>query len=363
MGIAASNGTTTFLNPGIVTPNMKDTHGGMEKDFEAALAMLQDMAQKGKLKLRTFPAPIFKKKKGDPQRFVDFGVKMREKYNSDMLRVQQLKIHPEGNWNAEVAPFLKPYETGKQGVFNVDPETTAAIVLAAGKADMDVISHSDSDGTARAMVDAILAARKAGYANRSAIHQATWIHPDDVKRIIENKIPINTTPKFSNDFSGTDKDAYRALGRERTETEFGRYPDLARAGVSVSLSADVPGTPPDMQVPLFVIQGAVTLKNPADPNAKHFPPGIEPMSLEQAIRGMTAEAAWQLRMEDKIGSLEVGKYADLVVLEKNPFDVDPMEISGIDVLMTMMDGRFTYRADGDEREEGDRVYPGDFERY
>jgi predicted amidohydrolase YtcJ len=363
MGIAASNGTTTFLNPGIVTPNMKDTHGGMEKDFEAALAMLQDMAQKGKLKLRTFPAPIFKKKKGDPQRFVDFGVKMREKYNSDMLRVQQLKIHPEGNWNAEVAPFLKPYETGKQGVFNVDPETTAAIVLAAGKADMDVISHSDSDGTARAMVDAILAARKAGYANRSAIHHATWIHPDDVKRIIENKIPINTTPKFSNDFSGTDKDAYRALGRERTETEFGRYPDLARAGVSVSLSADVPGTPPDMQVPLFVIQGAVTLKNPADPNAKHFPPGIEPMSLEQAIRGMTAEAAWQLRMEDKIGSLEVGKYADLVVLEKNPFDVDPMEISGIDVLMTMMDGRFTYRADGDEREEGDRVYPGDFERY
>ena len=85
----------------------------MEKDFEAALAMLQNMADKGELKLRAFPTPIFKKKDGDPQRFVDFGVKMREKYNSDLLRVQQLKIHPEGNWNAEVAPFLKPYESGK----------------------------------------------------------------------------------------------------------------------------------------------------------------------------------------------------------------------------------------------------------
>ena len=363
-GIAVRNGTTTFLNPGIVTPNMKDTHGGMEKDFEIALAMLHDMEKKGELKLRAFPQPFFKNKKGDPQRFVDFGVRMREKYNSDMLRVQSLKVHPEGNWNAEVAPFLKPYESGKQGVFNVDPETTAAIVLAAAKVGLDVFSHSDSTGTARAMVDAILASRNAGYYSRSALHHATWIHPDDVRRIIGNRIPINTTPNFSNDFSGTDKDALRTLGEKRTKTMFGRYPYLARAGVSVSLSADVPSTPPDMQAPLFVIQGAVTGKNPADPNSKRFPPDNEPMSLEQAIRGMTMEAAWQLRMEDKIGSLEVGKYADLVVLDKNPFDVDPMQISNIEVLMTMMDGKFIFQAgpEGPKHDERNQVYPGDFER-
>ena len=364
MGIAASNGTTTFLNPGIVTPNMKDTHGGMEKDFEIALAMLHDMEQKGELKLRTFPQPFFKAKKGDPQRFVDFGVRMREKYNSDMLRVQSLKVHPEGNWNAEVAPFLEPYESGNQGVFNVDPETTAAIVLAAAKVGLDVFSHSDSDGTARAMVDAILASRNAGYFSRSALHHATWIHPDDVKRIIGNRIPINTTPNFSNDFSDTDKDAYRALGKKRTHTEFGRYPELVRAGVSVSLSADVPSTPPDMQAPLFVVQGAVTLMNPDDPKSKPFPPGIEPMNLEQAIRGFTIEAAWQLRMEDKIGSLEVGKYADLVVLDKNPFDVDLKKLSEINVLKTMMNGEFTYEAgpEGPKHEEKNQTYPGDFER-
>ena len=50
------------------------------------------------------------------------------------------------------------------------------------------------------------------------------------------------------------------------------------------------------------------------------------MTVGQAIRAMTIDAAWQLRMEDKIGSLEVGKYADLVVLEKNPFDVDPLDV-------------------------------------
>ncbi len=361
--VAVSNGTTTFLNPGIVTPNMKDTHGGMEKDFEAALAMLHAMEQEGKLSLRTFPQPFFKSKKGDPQRFVDFGVKMREKYDSDLLRVNSLKVHPEGNWPAEVAPFLEPYESGKVGTYNVDPETIAAVVLAAAKVDLDVFTHSDSTGTARAMVDAILAANKAGYPSRSAIHHASWIHPDDQKRIIEHKIPISTTPNFSNDWSDTDKDALNLLGEERTRTMFGRYPYFARAGVSVTLSADVPSTPPDMQAPLFVIQGAVTLKNPADPKAKKFPPDNEPMSLELAIRGMTMEAAWQLHMEDKIGSLEVGKYADLVVLDNNPFEVELEQISAIDVLMTMMDGRFTYLKDRDpEPLPQDRDHPGDFER-
>jgi hypothetical protein len=62
----------TFLNPGIVTPNMKDIHGGIEKDFEIALAMLHDMEQKGELKLRTFPQPFYKAKKGDPATLCGF---------------------------------------------------------------------------------------------------------------------------------------------------------------------------------------------------------------------------------------------------------------------------------------------------
>lgn len=88
-----------------------------------------------------------------------------------------------------------------------------------------------------------------------------------------------------------------------------------------------------------------TLMQPSEQGkSKPFPVGNKGMSVEQAIRAMTIDAAWQLRMEDKIGSLEVGKYADLVVLEKNPFDVDPLDIEEIDVLMTMMDGKFTYKA-------------------
>ena len=67
------------------------------------------------------------------------------------------------------------------------------------------------------------------------------------------------------------------------------------------------------------------------------------MTIAEAFRAITIDAAWQLRMEDKIGSITVGKYADLVVLDQDITRVAPREISNIKVLGTLMDGRFTHR--------------------
>lgn len=156
------------------------------------------------------------------------------------------------------------------------------------------------------------------------------------------KIPVNSTPHFSNDWQGSDKQNLELMGESRVNGSLGRYPELARAGVNVSISADVPSTMPHMQGPLFVVQSAVTLKDPLNPESRAFPPKMKGMSIEEAFRAITIDAAWQLRMEDKIGSLVVGKYADLVILDESPLEVAPEEIAEIDVLMTMMDGRITH---------------------
>ena len=73
------------------------------------------------------------------------------------------------------------------------------------------------------------------------------------------------------------------------------------------------------------------------------PPESQALTLEQCLYAATMGGAYQARMEDKVGSLEVGKLADLVVLEKNLFDVEPRDISEVKVLATMMDGKFTHR--------------------
>ena len=342
--LAAQNGTTTILNPGIVTPNVKDTHGGMERDFEAAMGMLAELEKEGTLKLRVQALPFFKNAGADPDKFVAFASRMQKKYSGEMLRCDFVKIHPDGNWNAQVSPHLEPYLTGKQGAFNIKPDKIMAVTMAANKAGLHTIIHTDGSATGRAAVDACVAAKDAGYDNmRNAIHHFTWIHPDDYKRTVEYKIPVNATPNFYNDWSNQREDAYRLLGEDRTESQFGLYTELPNDGVKVSISADVPSTQPNMQSPLFCAEGAVTLMDPTRPGeSKPFPATRTPMTVEQAIRAITIDAAWQLMMDDKIGSLEVGKLADIVVLEQNPFDVKPTDIAEIEVAYTMMDGRFTH---------------------
>ena len=67
------------------------------------------------------------------------------------------------------------------------------------------------------------------------------------------------------------------------------------------------------------------------------------MTLEEAIRGYTLGSAYSMSMEDQVGSISVGKFADLVVLEKDLFTVDKYEISKVPVQLTMMNGRIYFR--------------------
>lgn len=66
------------------------------------------------------------------------------------------------------------------------------------------------------------------------------------------------------------------------------------------------------------------------------------MPIMDTLRGYTINAAYQVHMEDKLGSIEVGKYADFVVLEESPYHVEPHHIHDIAVAMTIMDGKVVY---------------------
>jgi predicted amidohydrolase YtcJ len=71
-------------------------------------------------------------------------------------------------------------------------------------------------------------------------------------------------------------------------------------------------------------------------------PANEQLDLAEALYASTMAPAYQLRLDDHIGSIKVGKRADLIVLDRNLFDVEPQEIAATRVDMTMMNGRFTH---------------------
>lgn len=110
-------------------------------------------------------------------------------------------------------------------------------------------------------------------------------------------------------------------------------------GMRVSLHNDPPVTPEE---PLRNIAVAATR---TAPSGRVLAPE-QRITVEQAIRAQTIDAAWQLFSDDVIGSLEVGKYADLVVLSADPRATEPARIADLDVQATFLAGRQVYPALG-----------------
>ncbi len=94
--------------------------------------------------------------------------------------------------------------------------------------------------------------------------------------------------------------------------------------------------------PLAAIEAGVTRTLDGRKNIAPLGGDEAKMSLDQALRAHTIDSAYGMGLDSEIGRLEVGKKADLVVLSQNLYDIDPNDISEVDVLYTIMDGNITW---------------------
>lgn len=341
---AVETGMTTVHVPLIAMPTVTNAEL-VKKDEELALEYLQGLEQAGELDLRTFIATTYKDPNGDPAAVVEHTLALREKFNSDLLRIWGIKIHPEGNWGSMTSWQLEPYEgTSSRGAAAIEGDKIMAVHLLANAAGIPVGTHVDGSQTVRNAVDAIMASKGAGFeVPNNLLHHYFTVSDAEHRRVIDNGIMVNTTPAFQSDWDGEDQTALNVLGRARVEAQYARYTSLMAIGHNVSIASDVPSSPIDMIAPLFNVEIAMTLQDPQNPDSKPFPLSRKPATLEQALKAITIFPAAQQDMQDKIGSIEVGKYADLVVLDQDITTVAPRDISDIKVLGTVMDGRFTHR--------------------
>lgn len=169
-----------------------------------------------------------------------------------------------------------------------------------------------------------------------------FCHPDDVARFARLDVTANCTPLWGTDYRGEFMDAYPLLvGDERFERDYCPYGDLVRSGARVTFGADCPGVEVHEIPPLTQIEAAVTRRRPGRPDDRPCLPR-QRVEVAEALRAYTIAGARSLRLEHEIGSLEVGKRADLVWLGASPFDVEPHRIHAIDVQLTMLSGRVTH---------------------
>ncbi len=342
---AVKTGITAVHVPLMAMPTVTDL-SLVKDDEKLALAHLHELEKNGELSIRTFVATGFKDPTATADDIVAHTLELREQYDSDMLRIWGIKIHPEGNWSSKTAWMLDDYADGSatRGAAAIEGPMITSVYLQANQNGLPVGTHVDGSQTVRNTVEAIMTARGAGYdVPNNLLHHYFWVSDQDHETVIENGIMVNTTPLFHVDWEAQDVNALELLGRAKVEAIYGRYSSLMALGHNVSISSDVPSAPINMIGPLLNVEIAMTLQDPLNPDSKPFPLSRKPASLEESLKAVTIYPAAQQAMEDKIGSIEVGKYADLVVLDQDITAVEPREISNIKVLGTLMDGRFTHR--------------------
>jgi predicted amidohydrolase YtcJ len=311
-------------------------------------------AEEGALTARVVGALWWDRHRGDEQ--VDELVEARERGRVGRFAPTSVKIMQDGVLENFTAGMLEPYHdaggnpTENRGKSFVDPERLKGHVTRLDAEGFQVHFHAIGDRAIREALDAIQAARQVNGPNdlRHHIAHIQVIHPSDLPRFAQLGVVANAQPLWAS-FDGQMRNlTIPFLGPERSAWQY-PFASLARAGAVLAGGSDWSVSSPD---PLAEIHMAVNRMAPAEYREQLgeeavrdvFLPG-ERLDLAAAVRMFTLGSAYVNHLDEVTGSIEVGKYADLVVLDRNVFDLPSSEILRAKVLLTMVEGERVFAAD------------------
>jgi len=308
-------------------------------DFDQRLCFmaLQVLHQRGDLKLRvtkSIPVDLL-------QQAHDLG--LRSGFGDDMLRVGSVKVFMDGALGPRTAAMIQPYENepDNRGILNMDSEHLFEIGRQAADSGLSMAVHAIGDRANHEVLDAIEQLR--GYEReknlphfRHRIEHVQIVHPDDAARlgklgVIASMQPIHAT----SDMLAADK-----LWGSRSVQAYAWRTQLSNGAV-LAFGSDAPVESPN---PFLGLHAAVTRRR-AD--GSPAPQGWYPeqrLSALEAWWGFTTGAAYAAGMEDRLGKLAPDFHADLIVLDKDPFTIEPDDLLKMQSSATMVKGEWVWQA-------------------
>ena len=275
-------------------------------------------------------------------------VDKRGEFKSANVLPDYVKFFLDGIPPTFTAKFLDPYLPTEKfgdhfyGETYYPPEELARLVTKFDASGATIKIHATADGSVREALDAFEAARKAN-GDSGLPHQiahAGYVHPDDRKRFAQLGVVVDACPTFW--FPQVIVTAIEwAIGHDRAY-QYWPFRDLIDEGAIVALGSDWPVLPSPN--PLLGIEGMVTRRDPAT-NGNETLWAEQAITLEEAVRAATINGARALNLAVETGSIEVGKSADLVVFDRNLFEIPVEEISEAKVLKTLYRGVPVFEAD------------------
>lgn len=302
--------------------------------FHDRYLVFKDMAESGEFTSRVHAFTAFMRK-------TDFteAVKWKEEFNSSTFRVTGVKGFLDGVTSTYTGLLLEPYtdrpDTTGEGVPLDTQESLNASVIAANAAGLPVRIHCIAEGSVRMALDAFEESLKVNgkHGLVNSIEHIETMHPDDIPRFRElgvvasmqgEHLPLEMNEKVAR------------LGEERCRYEW-PFRSLADAGAVLAFGTDFPVVYYNQFKGIYA---AVARKN-YDGTIAGVDNG-EKLTLPEALRANTIGSAIVYGRDDEIGTLEAGKLADVIVLDRNLFTADVEEIKDAEVALTVMDGNVVY---------------------
>jgi predicted amidohydrolase YtcJ len=310
-------------------------------------------AERGKLTARVIGALWWDRHRGAEQ--IEELIERRAKSSVGRFRATSVKIMQDGIIENFTAAVLEPYldatgaPTENRGISFVDPELLNGYVTQLDRLGFQVHFHALAERAVREALDAIEAARAANGPNDLRHHLAhiQVVHPDDIPRFRELAVVANMQPLWASLEGQMIHLTIPFLGSERSTWQY-PFGTLVRSGATLAGGSDWSVSSPN---PMWEIAVAVHRMIPRRyayvtgerATREVFLPG-ERLDLPTAIHAFTMGSAYVNHLDDVTGSIEPGKYADLVVADRNLFEQDLAGLMETEVLLTFVEGKRVFAA-------------------
>jgi len=307
-------------------------------------ALYRRAVEAGWLTARVELAMWWDRARGDDQ--VDELIERSRAGTVGRVRANSVKLMQDGVLETYTGAMLEPYlgpdgmPTDNRGLSFIDPERLRGWVTRLDAAGLQPHFHAIGDRAVRECLDAVEAARLANGPTDSRPHIAhiQVIHPDDIARFASLQVVANAQPYWAAHEGQMDRLTIPFLGPERAGWQY-PFRSLLDAGARLAMGSDWSVSTPN---PLLEIEVAVSRVSDDSRGVREPFLPQERLTLAQAVHAFTAGSAWVNHLDADTGTVEVGKLADLAVIDRDLFAEDPGPIGDGRVLGTWVGGAIVF---------------------
>ena len=300
----------------------------------AVIGLYRDMAARGQLTIRNYAMIT-------PGEIDVFCASYPNGIEDERLVVRSVKVYADGALGSRGAALLNDYtdDAGNHGLLFRQPDDLEGTVRAAMECGLQVNTHAIGDRANRVVLDAYESAIEAtgGGPGRHRIEHSQILSLEDIQRFADLEVIASVQPTHATSDMPWAGDR---LGDDRLEGAYA-WRRLVDSGARLALGSDFPV---ERVSPMLGFYSAVTRQDGDGMPAGGWY-GNQVLTRAEALRGFTLDAAYAGFMEDQVGSIEVGKRADFVVLSQDVMRVRPEAILDTEVVATYLDGEAIYRVE------------------